>query len=595
MGMTSPSLNTKESTDSARQNPSRTGPYTGVVLIHGLGIEQRNDTLQEALNGITYWFNHKSGLEFRPTGPGRIWVETRLTLNANIDADCSQATVWLEPPATSGRQSSAPLRLELHEVWWAQSFGLPSASHVLSWTFLQFFQVADRLSPISSGSGRLRVLHSDDRGKGDDPHGTFSSTTTSTSSRRYPLDWLLRVPLFVYDGAQYVVNLLAWLIGLPMIVLLLLVAMLFDKVSGIPGIPTIIQGVQSFFTLLSLHWLGSMQIYMEDYTWSSSLRERFQQELATFMDDPACESIVVIAHSMGTVIAYEGLTTALELAQNASATKPIRFVSLAVALRRLWQVARTEPRRLRGVLPMNIVTWYDFWARLDPVCAGPLDGSAIPRAHDWMGSENDRDPVEKIREQLDKDVQHISVVNRDNLFLDHISYWQNLEQVVGPIARLLVDGHPDLEAHVERHLATKHAILMRRARIATRNTAALILAVVAFYGVMFVNAVWAWLSDNVLAKALLGLRNLVGDALASVFAPIAVELAKIGAVIQQASQGDSLASSLAVFVEAWWNIALRLNIAILAAYIAIFVVSTLFVRSEYHYYSPHTRYREPWA
>lgn len=595
MGMVGPSLNTKDSADSARQNPSRTGPYTGVVLIHGLGIEQRNDTLQEALNGITYWFNHKSGLEFRPTGPGRIWVETRLTLNSNVDADCSQATVWLEPPAMSGRPPSAPLRLELHEVWWAQSFGLPSASHVLSWTLLQFFQVADRLSPISSGSGRLRVLHRDDRGKGDDPHGTFSSTTAPTPSRRYPLDWLIKAPLSVYDGAQYVVNLLAWLIGLPMIVLLLLVAMLFDKVAGIPGIPTIIQGVQSFFTLLSLHWLGSMQIYMEDYTWSSSLRERFQRELTTFMDDPACESIVVIAHSMGTVIAYEGLTTALELAGNASAKKQIRFATLAVALRRLWQVARTDPRRLRGVLPMNVVTWYDFWARLDPVCAGPLDRTAIPRAHDWMGSVTDPDPVEKIRVQLDEDVQHIAVVNRDNLFLDHISYWQNLEQVVGPIARLLVDGHPDLEAHVERHLATKHAILMRRARIATRNTAALILAVAAFYEVMFVNSVWAWLSENVLAKALLGLRNLIGDALASVFAPIAIELAKVGAVIQQASQGDSLASSLALFVEAWWNIALRLNLAILAAYVAIFVVSTLFVRSEYRFFSPHTRYREPWA
>lgn len=595
MGMAGPSLNAKNDTDPVGQTPSRTGSYTGVVVIHGLGIEQRNDTLQEALNGITYWFNHTSGLEFRPTGPGRIWVETRLTLNSNIDADCSQATIWLEPPANGAQQRTAPLRLEMHEVWWAQSFGLPSAGHVLSWTLLQFFQVADRLSPISSGSGRLRVLHSDDRGKGDDPHGTFSSTTPPVRPRRYPLDWMLRIPLFVYDGLQYFVNLLAWIVGLPVIVVLLLIAMLFDKVSGIPGIPTIIQGVQTFFTLLSLHWLGSMQIYMEDYTWSSSLRERFQKELTEFLADPACESVVVIAHSMGTVIAYEGLTTALELAQQDAAKKPIRFVTLAVALRRLWQVARTEPRRLRGLLPMDTVTWYDFWARLDPVCAGPLDGSAIPRAHDWVGSENDADPVEKIREQLDRDVQHISVVNRDNLLLDHISYWQNLEQVVGPIARLLVEGHPDLEAHVERHLATRHMILMRRARIATRNTVALIVAVAAFYSVMFINSVWAWLSENVLAKALLGLRNLIGDALASVFAPIAVELAKVGAVIQETSQGDSLASSMAAFLEAWWSIAMRLNIAILAAYLAIFLISTMFIRSQYHFYSPHTRYREPWA
>ncbi|HEV2457188.1 MAG TPA: hypothetical protein VGS80_02405, partial [Ktedonobacterales bacterium] len=40
-----------------------TEPYTGVVVIHGIGNEKRNATLQQALDALSYWFNHHAELD----------------------------------------------------------------------------------------------------------------------------------------------------------------------------------------------------------------------------------------------------------------------------------------------------------------------------------------------------------------------------------------------------------------------------------------------------------------------------------------------------------------------------------------------------
>jgi hypothetical protein len=66
------------------------------------------------------------------------------------------------------------------------------------------------------------------------------------------------------------------------------------------------------------------------------------------------------------------------------------------------------------------------------------------------------------------------VVNTDSLFTDHTTYWRNVEQVVGPIARELVAGHPALEEMVQAHWATAEDVLRRRWRVAWRNMLALV-------------------------------------------------------------------------------------------------------------------------
>src|SRR5262249_34653049 len=111
----------------------------------------------------------------------------------------------------------------------------------------------------------------------------------------------------------------------------------------------------------------------------------FEREFEAFLSDSDCARIVVIAHSMGTVIAYEGLTSILaernaqrEATRSNQPEKPITFICLAAALRRVWRLARTDPDRLRGTLPED-VRWLHFWARYDPVATGPLNRRSVPR------------------------------------------------------------------------------------------------------------------------------------------------------------------------------------------------------------------------
>jgi hypothetical protein len=109
--------------------------YVGVVVIHGLGDEKRNNILLESVNALTFWFNHQAGLALRPTGPGRVWLTTRLTEDEDPDAPASRATIELEAPATAedGMAHSAPLRLAFREVWWAQSFGVQPLGTTIRW------------------------------------------------------------------------------------------------------------------------------------------------------------------------------------------------------------------------------------------------------------------------------------------------------------------------------------------------------------------------------------------------------------------------------------------------------------------------------
>src|SRR5262249_56814919 len=117
------------------------------------------------------------------------------------------------------------------------------------------------------------------------------------------------------------------------------------------------------------------------------------------------------------------------------------------------------------------VRWLHFWARYDPVAAGPINPNSLPPLSEWRDLAMP-DPHKALRASL-AECENIDVVNTDSLFTDHTTYWENLEQVVGPIARELVVGSPALERLVAARLAAPDAILRRRWRVAWRAVTAL--------------------------------------------------------------------------------------------------------------------------
>lgn len=474
--------------------------YTGVVIIHGIGDTKRNTTLQEAIDTLSYWFTQKAGLALRPEGPGRFWLTAALTDDPNPDAPAARATMELEaPPAPAATPGEAqptgapPLRLEWREVWWAEAFGLPSVGATIRWARIQAREQAKHLliplgrqvgpaktatrAPARKIPQALTYRPIEDRGPAPSARASFD-----TGQRRT----LQQAALWLYDRLQYVWKALQWLVLTPLVLLLLLVLGVVRLLALIPFLrSSVIATISAVIDRIMLHWVASMQVYTLEYTRASVIRQRFEREVNGFLCDKHCDRIVVIAHSLGTVIAYEGLTTALAQPDVQDSQKPITFLCLAQAFRRIWLASAADPHRVRSVLP-DRVRWLHFWARYDPVATGPLSARSLPPIATWPDAV-EPNPYEALRARLDG-CENIDVVNTDSIFLDHLTYWENLEQVVGPIARELVAGHPALEQVVQAHLATPDDVLERRARVAWPASVALLGAIAA--------GVWLFVWDS---------------------------------------------------------------------------------------------------
>jgi hypothetical protein len=472
--------------------------YTGVVVIHGLGTQKRSETLQEAVNALAYWFNHEAGFALRQEGPGRVWVRAHLTDDPNPDAPAARATMELSAPGEPLGKGDAALRLEFREVWWAESFGLASSGDTLRWTRVQFREQAANLLLLFGGRlGPAAVAARTPareipqaltyRPSNTDADTHVSGAGTAHPPLTRPARTLLRGALGPYGLLQYVWKALQWIALAPLVFLLLLLMGLIRLLALIPAFQsTVVATLSAVLQRIMLHWIAEARIYTLDYTRSAGIRERFEREVQDFLGDDACDRVVVIAHSMGTVIAYEGLTTLLSAPNGHARQKPVTFVCLAQALRRVWLMTADDPHRLRGVLPDD-VRWLHFWARYDPVACGPLSARSLPRVDPWPDPAV-ADPQDALCARLDR-CENIAIVNTDSTFTDHTTYYQNLEQVVGPVAAELVAGHSDLERLVREHLATADDVLRRRWRVAWRTS----IAILGGLGAGTALFLWDWL------------------------------------------------------------------------------------------------------
>jgi hypothetical protein len=373
-----------------------------------------------------------AGLALRPEGAGRIWLTPQLSDDPNPDAPAARATLELVAPRRTGLPTGEGLsdedvvRLEWREVWWAQSFGLPNIGAAIRWARVQAReQAAHLLLPIS---WRKQPVENG---------AQMASARTSPPRRLSRLERLmLRSALAIYALLQYIWKLVQWLILTPAILLLLVVMGVVRLLSLVPFLQSsVVASLSSLLNFIMLHWVAAMQVYLLDYTRSSAMRWRFERELAFFRDDPACDRIVVVAHSWGTVIAYEGLTTVLGGAAQDAGTptgeqereakdkvrtaqdKPVTFLCLAQALRRAWLLDEVDPARLRRVLPAH-VRWRHFWARYDPVTAGPLSPRSLPPLRQRWSDATRPEPSPQIRTSLAR-CENIPVVNTDGTLTDH--------------------------------------------------------------------------------------------------------------------------------------------------------------------------------
>jgi hypothetical protein len=127
-----------------------------------------------------------------------------------------------------------------------------------------------------------------------------------------------------------------------------------------------------------------------------------------------CERIAVIAHSQGTVVAYDALCSGAVLPEDLARVKT--FVTFGSALNNAWDKRLVPARtcRLRTALPTSI-NWINVWSAYDPVSGGDL-----------------RTP-----DHIRRPDEDLEVTNWMNVILDHGGYFTNREEFLSRLAQEL--------------------------------------------------------------------------------------------------------------------------------------------------------------
>ena len=351
----------------------------GVVFVHGVGSQKPGEWLLEAsrplLRLLSAWRTTTDGVD-DANDPIR---------TSNIDfSGGSRPFIVADVPAVGDHPAQT---WHLTEAWWAARVSPPSVAQMFRW--LVPLELKRLIAGIVSGFG--------------------------TEGGLFKVVDMVFLPLFL----------------IPVTALLILVFILFRILRAIPWKPlqdfaalTVIQG-------FLVDWFGDVRVLLTDRIQAANIRARLAEAIGDCLD-AGCGTIVVVAHSGGTMVGY------MTLADEAYRDLPVStFITHGQALTigwRLGHVGEAETpdhnadRLYAGdrlaadlaALPYRSgLRWYDFWATHDPAPAGGLTTGPHPTLPDRTGGRSTR------------------VFNRMSVRNDHGGYWENDEEFVLPLARLI--------------------------------------------------------------------------------------------------------------------------------------------------------------
>jgi hypothetical protein len=182
-----------------------------------------------------------------------------------------------------------------------------------------------------------------------------------------------------------------------------------------------------------LDWFGDVYVLLGDPAQAASVRGRLVEALND-LHGVRCEEVVIVAHSGGAIVSY------MTLADEANADLRVdRLITLGEGLNLAWlltageggdvadEVATRYQRLYRNVLEARPnLLWDDFWASQDPAPVGVL---RFPKV-----AQSDADDAAMLA-----NVRSHAIWNRLSFSEDHGAYWDNDEEFVLPMLRLLED------------------------------------------------------------------------------------------------------------------------------------------------------------
>jgi pimeloyl-ACP methyl ester carboxylesterase len=339
-------------------------PPIGVVFVHGIGQQQESYTVRQFGGALLHWLQewHKRRTsDFCVTSSDLTYGElakrpARFTLDLD-KVEGHPAQTWI-----------------LAEAWWATRLSAPNLDEMTWWGLKSAVVRCLRLAEV-----------------------VVDSFQKLPQSPKAIIEVVSSLLLFL----GYVV---AAILSIPLILGLYVLAQ-------IPGpVERAVMGLRSFL----IDQIGDFYTFMWDDIQAVHIRGSVAATIHFLLEKRGCERIAVVAHSQGTVVAYDALCSRAVLPEDLARVKT--FVTFGSALNNAWDERLVPARtcRLRASLPAS-VHWINLWSAYDPVSGGRL---SMPK--------HIRPPAEELE-----------VTNWMNVILDHGGYFANREEFLSRLAQEL--------------------------------------------------------------------------------------------------------------------------------------------------------------
>ena len=368
----------------------------GVVFVHGIGGQVPGETLlswSAPIVRVVRGWQVQHGQELDPVR--RVEIDFSGSTIPVVRLWIPAAAIGQPAGSTEGCVEYPAQEWILSEAWWAKDVKPPGVRLMLSWLFThREFQ---------------RIVT-----------GVFSGLTASGET-----GWFVRVEQV--------------LVRLFIVPVTILAPIIYSLVSLLKLLP--VKPLQDGLDRLQLdwflnEWFGDVRVLVADRVQAANTRAKLAKTVRA-LQDIGCEKTVIIAHSGGAIASYMTLTD--ELYAPDSAVKKLgirvdRLITHGQGIGLAWGLGyaneggavvaddRLSPgdHLMEQLDHCREVKWHDFWATHDPAPSGPIGGT-----------EEHPEPA------VFKPTSSVVVHNRMSIRGDHGGYWDNTEQFVLPVVRLI--------------------------------------------------------------------------------------------------------------------------------------------------------------
>jgi hypothetical protein len=395
----------------------------GIVVVHGMGRHDRGDKLAEVVNPIVRVLQERgcdvdvdSDINYRANQkdqrPAKITLELK---DLRDDEGNPQSQTWV-----------------FKEAYWDAV--LPDVSHgdIIRWAWqsgLRMFTevVAAIANPVY-------------RGVGDRPNKHKAKQPPDSAVRINPL-------IELWWGLQSVALLFAYIVVMLLAPLIVFGAWLVHSIPFPPFLPSQFNVADMLEKALGglIVSIGDLLQYVDNEVWASNIRGEFEEILAPMLaGSEPYDSVTIIAHSMGSAIAYDALSVNGGVGDKLECPidRRLTLVTLGQAITRMTDMAessRTNPAangKFRWMIhpkvhcknPQSNFYWLNIYASSDPAT-----GRSLPDSFYDDAGLNTTDN--------DGSVKQRRVLNLETPTRDHSAYFRNRELVVPRLIRAINAGN----------------------------------------------------------------------------------------------------------------------------------------------------------